>query len=446
MRERLIIFTRYPEPGKTKTRLIPALGLGKAAILQQQMTEHTLAQAQQLQVTLPIDLEIRFTGGTRRLMRSWLGSELAYQRQGSGDLGQRMAQAFRVAFKAGMQQVVIVGIDCPDLDAIALGKAFQELRHHDLVLGPATDGGYYLIGLRRFVPELFQGITWSSDRVWTQTLAIAQQQNLSVSALPPLSDVDRPEDLGIWERVSQSSITQIGNETISIIIPVLNEAATIAQTLATAQQTSPAEIIVVDGGSQDDTVAIAQSLGAKVITTAPGRAQQMNAGAKAATGEVWLFLHGDTLLPPDFATYIRQTFTSPGVIAGAFTLSINSTLPGIRLIERLVNWRSRYWKMPYGDQAIFLRAKTFQQIGGFADLPIMEDFELIQRLKKKGAIAIVPASVITSGRRWERLGVFRTTLINQFLIWAYFLGVPCDRLARWYRSGGRPTQAKSTTR
>ncbi|MEP0818886.1 TIGR04283 family arsenosugar biosynthesis glycosyltransferase [Trichocoleus desertorum] len=434
VRERLIIFTRYPEPSKTKTRLIPALGPERAAILQQRMTEHTLAQAQLLQASLLIDLEVRFTGGNVGLMRSWLGHDLTYRSQGEGDLGQRLAQAFQSAFRAGMQRVVIVGIDCPDLDAIILGKALQELQQHDLVLGPATDGGYYLIGLRRLVPKLFQGITWSTDRVWEQTIAIAQQHDLSVGSLPPLDDIDRPEDLAIWERVSQSSITQLGNEKISIIIPVLNEAAAIAQTLTAAQQVSQAEIIVVDGGSQDETVAIAQSLGAKVITTAPGRAQQMNAGAKVATGEVLLFLHGDTLLPADFATQIRQDLISPGVIAGAFALSINSALPGIRLIERLVNWRSRYGQMPYGDQAMFLRAKTFQQMGGFADLPIMEDFELMQRLKQKGAIAIVPEPVITSGRRWARLGVLRTTLLNQLIILAYFLGVPRDRLARWYRS------------
>ncbi len=434
MRERLIIFTRYPEPGKTKTRLIPALGPERAAILQQRMTEHTLAQAQLLQASSAIALEVRFTGGDRYLMRSWLGTELAHRSQGEGNLGQRMTQAFQSAFRAGMQRVVIIGIDCPDLDAIILSKAFQELQQHDLVLGPATDGGYYLIGLRRFVPELFQDIAWSTDRVWQQTIAIAQQHHLSVGSLPPLDDVDRPEDLAIWERVSQSSIDQIGNEKISIIIPVLNEAAAIAQTLAAAQQTSQAEIIVVDGGSQDDTVAIAQSAGAKVIMSAPGRAQQMNAGAKVAAGEVLLFLHGDTLLPPEFATQIRQALISPGVIAGAFALKIDSAVPGIRLMERLVNWRSRSLQMPYGDQAIFLRAKTFHSVGGFADLPIMEDFELMRQLKKKGAIAIVSEPVITSGRRWERLGLLRTTLINQAVILAYFLGVSRDRLARWYRS------------
>lgn len=434
MRERLIIFTRYPEPGKTKTRLIPALGPERAAFLQQWMTEHTLTQAQLLQTNLPIELEVRFTGGNRRLMRSWLGRGLIYQGQGDGDLGQRMAQAFAGAFKAGRQRVVMIGIDCPDLDAVILSKAFQELQQHDLVLGPATDGGYYLIGLQRWVPQLFQGIAWSTDRVWEQTIAIAQQHHLSVGSLPPLDDIDRPEDLVIWERVSQSSIAQLGNEKISIIIPVLNEAAAIARTLATAQPASNVEMIVVDGGSQDETVAIAQSLGVKVITSAPGRAQQMNAGAKAATGDVLLFLHGDTLLPPDFATQVRQAFNSPGVIAGAFALRIDSSLMGLRLIERLVNWRSRYWQMPYGDQAIFLWAKTFQQMGGFADLPIMEDFELMRRLRRRGAIAIVSEPVVTSGRRWEKLGVLRTTLINQLIILAYFLGVPRDRLARWYRS------------
>ncbi|MBW4543598.1 MAG: TIGR04283 family arsenosugar biosynthesis glycosyltransferase [Symplocastrum torsivum CPER-KK1] len=222
-------------------------------------------------------------------------------------------------------------------------------------------------------------------------------------------------------------------EKISIIIPVLNEANTINAVLARILGASNVEVIVVDGGSQDETVALAQSVGVKVIAVTSGRASQMNAGAAVATGSILLFLHADTHLPPAFDTLVRQVLQNTGAIAGAFELRIDAELWGIRVIEKMVNWRSRFLSLPYGDQAIFLQASIFKEIGGFLNLPIMEDFELMRCLKRYGKIAIVPAPVLTSGRRWQKLGVVRTTLINQLIIIGYFLGVPPAKLARWYR-------------
>jgi rSAM/selenodomain-associated transferase 2 len=222
-------------------------------------------------------------------------------------------------------------------------------------------------------------------------------------------------------------------EKISIIIPVLNEANTINGVLARILGASNVEVIVVDGGSQDETVALAQSVGVKVIAVTGGRASQMNAGAAVATGSILLFLHADTHLPPAFDTLVRQALQNTGAIAGAFELRIDAELWGIRVIEKMVNWRSRFLSLPYGDQAIFLKASIFKEIGGFPNLPIMEDFELMRYLKRYGKIAIAPAPVLTSGRRWQKLGVVRTTLINQLIIISYFLGVPPAKLARWYR-------------
>ncbi len=198
----LIIFTRYPEPGKTKTRLIPVLGAEGAATLQRQMTEQKLTQVRELQAAYPVSVEVHFTGGNEQLMQSWLGSSLIYQRQSEGDIGCRMASAFQASFEAGMNNVVLIGIDCPDLNAQLMAEAFQALHQHDLVLGPALDGGYYLIGLRRLIPELFTGIRWSTAEVLPQTLRIAQRLELAVAKLPLLSDVDRPEDLSVWKQAN----------------------------------------------------------------------------------------------------------------------------------------------------------------------------------------------------------------------------------------------------
>lgn len=218
---------------------------------------------------------------------------------------------------------------------------------------------------------------------------------------------------------------------ISIIIPVLNEAKAIAQTINQAQNATAVEIIVVDGGSTDGSIEAAS--GVKIISAPVGRAIQMNAGAATANGDILLFLHADTLLPVGFDTWVRQILAQPGIIAGAFQLKIDGTTPGLRLVEKMVNLRSRYFQMPYGDQAIFLKTTTFQQLGGFPNQPIMEDFELIRRLQQQGKIALSPLPVLTSARRWQKLGILKTTLINQIVIIAYFLGVSPDRLASWYR-------------
>ncbi|MGJ3248194.1 MAG: TIGR04283 family arsenosugar biosynthesis glycosyltransferase [Elainellaceae cyanobacterium] len=420
---RLIVFTRYPEPGKTKTRLIPALGAEGAANLQRQMTEHTMQQIQLVLRQCSVGVEVRFSGGNQHLMGDWLGHGWSYHPQGGGDLGCRMEAAFRAAFDAGMTRVVMIGIDCPWVDANILMKAFDALRSHDVVLGPATDGGYYLIGLRCLIPELFRDIPWSTDKVFQQSLDIAHQQGRAVALLDRLTDVDRPEDLWVWDTT----------KTVSVIMPVLNEEHTIGHSVAGALAEPNVEVIVVDGGSRDRTIEVAQDAGATVMSAPAGRALQMNVGAQAAQGDILLFLHADTRLPDGFAAEIRQTLAKTGVIAGAFQLRIDGTAPGLNLIEWGVKWRSRIFQLPYGDQAIFLESSTFQQVGGFPDLPIMEDFELIRRLHSLGTIAIAPSAVITSGRRWDKLGVLKTTVINQLIIVAYLLGVPIDRIARWYR-------------
>jgi rSAM/selenodomain-associated transferase 1 len=193
----LIIFTRYPEPGKTKTRLIPALGAEGAANLQRKLTEETVAKARQLAAVFPISVEVRFVGGNLQLMESWLGSDLNYQEQDAGDLGDRMRLAFQSAFNSGIQRAVIIGIDCPGLNAEILQQGFEKLEENDLVLGPAEDGGYYLIGLGRSIPELFRGINWGTAEVLEKTVAIASYLDLAIGYLSQLPDLDRPEDLWI---------------------------------------------------------------------------------------------------------------------------------------------------------------------------------------------------------------------------------------------------------
>ena len=205
-KQHLIIFTRYPEPGKTKTRLIPALGDVGAAHLQKQMTEHTMLQVQELQKTIAVSVEVRFAGGNLQLMQTWLGCDVIYQPQSEGDLGERMMRSLLASSQSGAEQVIIIGTDCPGVNNQILATALEQLHTCDLVLGPAIDGGYYLIGLQQPIPELFSNIPWGTDQVFSQTVDIAQKLNLATVYLSPLADVDRPEDLLIWEQTLKSKV------------------------------------------------------------------------------------------------------------------------------------------------------------------------------------------------------------------------------------------------
>jgi rSAM/selenodomain-associated transferase 2 len=221
---------------------------------------------------------------------------------------------------------------------------------------------------------------------------------------------------------------------ISIIMPVLNESANLQRVIESTQPSDNIEVIVVDGGSTDDTCRVAVELGVKVIASPAGRSKQMNLGAAAATGDILLFLHGDSRLPLGFDRLIRQTMSvNQPPIAGAFRLGIEAPQASLRWVERGVNWRSQVCQMPYGDQGIFLSAKVFNEIGGFPDLPIMEDFELMRRLRKRGKISIVPQPVMTSARRWLQKGILKTTLINQLMVLGYLVGISPTRLVELYR-------------
>lgn len=201
----LIIFARYPEPGKVKTRLMPAVGAEGAARIYREMAEYTLAQARAAAQMKGVALQLWLTGGHRDALKPWLGQDISYHPQPEGELGDRLTFAFQSAFEAGYHAAIAIGTDCPSLDSYFLLQAFEALDNHDLVLGPATDGGYYLIGLQRPMPELFQGIAWSTANVLRQTEAIADGLGLTRYHLPSLTDVDTPEDLELWRQIKKTA-------------------------------------------------------------------------------------------------------------------------------------------------------------------------------------------------------------------------------------------------
>lgn len=422
---RLILFGRYPVPGQTKTRLIPALGPVGAAELHRELFEHTLATCELFCAPSGTPMEIHYDGATKGHLVRWLGNSRACVPQTSGDLGQRMFHSFVDAFAQGSRRVVLLGTDIPGLGETHLAEAFQALADHDVVLGPSTDGGYWLIGLAKPAP-VFSPVHWGTREVLSQTIELAKRQGLRVYRLPPLSDIDTPEDI-IHLKPSLKC-----RPYLSVIIPTLNEADTIGSTLRTARS-QDAEILVVDGGSSDDTVQRAMESGATVVSSAPGRARQQNCGAASAEGRVLLFLHADTHLPSDYAAQIFETLMDPKTAAGAFRFKTDLDHPLMKLIEAVTHLRSRFLQLPYGDQGLFLRKRLFEKLKGFPEVDIAEEIFFLRKVSKHGRIRTLRTEAVTSARRWRRLGLLRTTLINQLILLGCGLGISPERLASLYR-------------
>lgn len=219
---------------------------------------------------------------------------------------------------------------------------------------------------------------------------------------------------------------------LAIVIPALDEAAQIAAAVASARDAGVAEIVVVDGGSADETVAVSRAAGATVLAAPRGRARQMNAGAAATRAPVLLFLHADTRLPPGFAAAVQRALADPRVVGGRFDLRLEPGSALLALTAALINLRSRLSRLATGDQAIFVRRTVFDAIGGFPDQPLMEDLALCRALNRCGPVACLRERVTTSSRRWVRDGPLRTILLMWRLRYLYWRGVSPAELKRRY--------------
>lgn len=229
------------------------------------------------------------------------------------------------------------------------------------------------------------------------------------------------------------SIFKIMN--VSIIIPTLNEEIAITHLLQQLQSCRELahEVIVVDGGSKDQTVSVAESFADKVIQSEPGRALQMNKGAAQASGDVYWFVHADTVLPDAALVIIQAHLKDKKNAWGRFNIKLSGSHFMFRIIERMMNLRSCISGIATGDQGIFVKRTIFEQVGGYAVLPLMEDIELSKKLKKISPSVCVKNVIITSSRRWEEKGILRTVLLMWRLRFLYWLGVSADKLARQYR-------------
>lgn len=424
--DRVILFTRYPIPGKTKKRLIPALGPINAANLHRHMTEKILGTVRTAASRRPMEVVVCFEGGPESRMRRWLGTGLTFARQVPGDLGRRMAAAFDQSFRTGAGRVLLFGADIPEAGDGHLREAFDALGKRDLVMGPTADGGYWLIGMKGPL-DLFEGIPWGTERVFEKTMTRAREMGLTVHRLPPLTDMDRAVDVA---RLMPQ--WRAGGPYLSVIIPTLNEAPHVGAAIRSAQG-DEVEIIAVDGGSTDGTQTVSREAGARVLKAPPGRALQQNRGAAQAQGKVLLFLHADTCLPRDYASQVFEILMDRRTVLGAFRFKTDLNHPIMKGIEALANARSRYLGLPYGDQGLFVHESVFKGINGFPEVPIAEDLFFVRKLSRLGRIGIAPGHVTTSARRWRNLGLLRTTFLNQVIVASCYLGIPVSRLVPLYK-------------
>ncbi|MHB8416822.1 MAG: TIGR04283 family arsenosugar biosynthesis glycosyltransferase [Myxococcales bacterium] len=442
MKGTLCLFAKPPRPGRVKTRLAAAVGEARAAELAAAFLRDSWSAAARagfartvLSTPEPWPDDLALPGRPE----IWL--------QGEGDLGQRMERVLRRALEGG-DFAAAIGADTPGLPARLLAQAASALGETDAVLGPAEDGGFYLLALRRCPAGLLEGLPWSEAGTLAATRARLEARGLSVRLLEPWFDVDRAEDLvrlrAAMERgeVDAPETARLlfregpvpARPRVSVVIPALDEEARIGGQLAALGRLPLHEVVVADGGSRDRTVACVRAFpSVRLVASRRGRAAQLNAGAAAAGGDVLLFLHADVRLPENAVDLVAAALARPGTVAGAFrTWTVaegRRHLLGPLL--HLADLRSRYSRLPYGDQALFVRAEAFRRAGGFPEQPLMEDLELSRRLRRLGRVEIVPASVQVSGRRFLARPAYYTLLVNLFPL-LYRLGVPPAWLAPLY--------------
>ncbi|HEX6923077.1 MAG TPA: TIGR04283 family arsenosugar biosynthesis glycosyltransferase [Bacillales bacterium] len=223
-------------------------------------------------------------------------------------------------------------------------------------------------------------------------------------------------------------------DTISIIIPTLNEGPKIQKLLTTVEKMNNVEVIIVDGGSVEPIESI-MTENCRVLHSERGRSRQMNKGAEAAKGDILWFLHADSKVPENAADLIREAMESRTVVGGGFSLKFDYDAFLFKIIEKGSNFRAKYGKIFFGDQSFFVRQKTFKELEGFPDVTLMEDWILSRKARKKGGLVLLPERIITSARRFRKYGPLRTFLFMLTLQLLFLLGVPPDKLGRFYSHG-----------
>lgn len=407
MKKAIIIFTRVPIPGETKTRMMPYLTKVECAKLHESFLKDILKEASKVDA----DIFISYTPeNDKYILISILGEDLIYFPQFGEDIGKKMSNALKEVFNKGYESCILIGTDIPEIKKSHFENAFSLLEDNNVVFGPSEDGGYYLVGMNKLEKNVFEKQSYGHGDVLTNTVSNLRNSNLKVDFISSLNDIDIPEDLrDLKERNYDDrnfNLTETGKYInklckISIIIPIYNEEKTIIQL---QKQLLPykdqCEIIFVDGGSNDETLNLIDK-SFKVLYSKKGRQNQMNLGAEKSNGDILFFLHSDSILPKDFLYEIEEVMKDYPV--GSFGIKFNSKNFFMYTNQFLSNFRAKYRRLIFGDQGMFLKRELFFQQGMFPELPIMEDYQFSLDLRKNiKKFGMTKNRILTSDRRYPK--------------------------------------------
>lgn len=407
----LIIFTREPEPGKTKTRMMPYLSAEQCAELHRCMLRDIAKEMKHVNA----DVIVAHTGGDPLFLksimkeRSFRKKAVTYISQRGDGIGERMENAIADALDMGYQKAVLIGTDIPEIEAESIDAAFALLDAYDACIGPTEDGGYYLIGMKDVHHSAFEIKEYGTGSVFEETVRSMEDDGLTAGRADLYADMDTPEDAAGYRsrmredpQLRRSCTGRFLRDAmrISVIIPVFNESSEIRKMLGQLEPyRDECEIIFVDGGSTDDTAAIIEDAGFRILRSKKGRGIQMNTGALASAGDVLFFLHCDSVLPDGFTDEIRRVMSASEW--GCFGVRFPSR-NFFMLTNRLIsNHRALVRRLPFGDQGIFIDRDVFFETGMYPDLPVMEDYAFSLRLRRYGfRTGMTRKRIISSARRY----------------------------------------------
>lgn len=430
----LIIFTRVPVAGKTKTRLMPYFTGEECAELHTAFLKDIAAMS----ADVGADVFVAYEGENDGPLNVIFGSWPVYFEQSEGSLGQRMSLAMENVLERGYEKCVLIGTDMPYAKAADIDGVFSALDVDDLVFGPVDDGGYWLVGAKTPVGEILDLHEYSHSRVLSDTIGQIPA-GMTHSLIATGSDVDEIEDLEFCREVSTpDSYTGqflMRHHVISVVVPVYNEVAGIVDFLSELDKLDErCDVIFVDGGSTDGTVDMLEKNGKyRVIRGSRGRGAQMNAGAKAARGDILWFLHADAELPNDPVEEIRVVMDDHEV--GCFGIAFHSRNFFMWTNRVISNHRASRRNIVFGDQGMFIRRKLFTDMGMFQEIPLMEDFRFSLELREKGIpIGMTDHRLYVSDRRYKGSTVDKLLVMKKMYVLRrrYLAGEDIETIAREY--------------
>ncbi|MFZ0927154.1 MAG: TIGR04282 family arsenosugar biosynthesis glycosyltransferase [Syntrophobacteraceae bacterium] len=410
----LLIFLRYPDAGKVKRRLSEEIGSQRAAEVYEKLIRRTLGVACDFKRRAPEARIVLFHtphDPVEKLKNKFRGPWEFWAQDGE-HLGMRMANALRTAFATGARKAVLIGTDLSDIEAKDIEGAFRNIGEKTAVLGPAADGGFYLIGTDRPIGAPFHFSSWGTGEVFTRTARELEAAGFRIHLTAERHDVDCKRDLDPVDR------DFLFDSSLSIIIPTLADPQKLSPLLLYLESSlwPGDEIVVAQGGAFEKAALRRISPSLAVVSTRKGRGIQQNAGAILSRGTILFFLHDDTVPPPEFPYLIRRACRDYPAALGCFKLRFLPSNRALGLIAAWANLRTALFKLPYGDQGLFCRREIFERAGGFGRSYLMEDVDLVGKFRKMGkgrsAISILPVPVYSSPDRYLHKGIIKASLLN----------------------------------